>query len=91
MLDACDVLVAVVYVVAIATVLFGIHIRCKADVTDIERHCLRQGSISWWTFRATSVVVLVGGAMHGRLLARFLADHGITRIRAALTRSCSKL
>ena len=79
MLDLCEALVTLMYVVAALAVMFGIHVRCRATVEDVERHCLKQGKQNWYTFKVASVVVLVGGAMHARRLILLLIDHAIKR------------
>lgn len=71
-MNACELLVTLMYVIAAATAMFSIHIRCKATVEDIERHCLKQGKASWYMFRIVSVVVLLGGAMHARQLVAMI-------------------
>lgn len=78
-MNACELLVTLMYVLAAATAMFSIHIRCKATVEDIERHCLKQGKANWYVFRIVSVVVLIGGAMHARQLVAMITGSILSR------------
>lgn len=67
-MNECDVLVTSIYILAAATVLYSVNVKCKSDMVDVERHSLRNGVIQWYMFRIAGVIVIFGGLMHGRYL-----------------------
>jgi hypothetical protein len=67
-MDACDVLVALIYIVSALIVVYSVNIKCRADIADVERHTLRNGVLHWYVFRIAGVVVIFGGLMHGRYI-----------------------
>lgn len=73
-MNTCDVLVASIYILSAAIVVYSVNVRCRADLADVERHRLRHGVLQWYAFRAAGVVVLLGGFMHGRYLVGSALD-----------------
>lgn len=65
-MNACDILVAAIYISAALIVMYSVNIKCRADIVDVERHSLRYGVFQWYVFRIAGVVVLFGGLLHGR-------------------------
>jgi len=66
--NACDWLVAATYVVAAAVLAFAVTVRMRSTMEDVERHCTRS-VLAWYAFRSAAVVVVLGGLLHGRMIA----------------------
>lgn len=84
-MDACEVLVACIYIVAASIVVYSVNVKCKADIADVERHSLRNGVLHWYAFRVAGVIVIFGGLMHGRYVVGRTLDAMFFKARGRST------
>lgn len=73
-MNACELIIALIYIVAASIVVYSINVKCKADIVDVERHSLQTGVVQWYVFRIAGVVVIFGGLMHGRYVVGQVLD-----------------
>lgn len=73
-MNACELIVATIYVLAASIVVYSVNVKCRADIVDVERHSLRNGVVQWYAFRIAGVVVIFGGLMHGRYVVGRVLD-----------------
>jgi hypothetical protein len=68
-MKTCDIVVSIIYILCGMIAYCAIYIKCRGDVTDVERWLYKNRPISeWCAFRLTSVLVVLGAVFHLRHL-----------------------